>query len=217
MRRMFKYCFFILFLFAVQVTLTAQTVNTVAAAETKIASDLTISYALSIKAEKKNGIAESYNGASKTIFIGNNQVRSRLVSLMRVQSIFYKLHAGNREVVTLLKESGKERTKIDLTATEWKEYNRKYDDAVVELKEDSVTIHGYVCKLAMVKLKDGRLLNVYYTSELQYPMLALVEPAFKDIPGLVLQYEYANEHAVFTYTVTGISKDKIDPEVFKSR
>jgi GLPGLI family protein len=142
-------------------------------------------------------------------------VRSRLVSLMRVQSVFYKLHTGNREVITLIKESGKDKTRIDLTATEWKEYNRKYEDAVVELKEDSLTIHGYVCKRAIVKLKDGRLLTVYYTAELQHPLFGLVEPAFKDIPGVVLKYEYTNEHAVFTYIATGISKDKIDSEVFQ--
>ena len=64
-----------------------------------------ISYSLDIQSHKTDGVAESYNGAMKTLFIGEAQVRSRMVSLMRVQSIFYKENAGAPQV-TIVKESG---------------------------------------------------------------------------------------------------------------
>lgn len=215
MKRTFKYYFLTVSLFCASGMAAAQSANSSDSSKSMYQSDFTIAYSLSIKAEERNGIAESYNGAIKTLFITDRQVRSRLVSLMRTQSVFYVSDTIKKDLITMIQESGKDKSRVNLTAGEWKEYNRKYDSATVELTEDSTVIQEYKCKRAYVKLKDGKILTVFYTPELRHPMFGLVEPAFKDIPGLVLQYEYANKQAVFTYTVTGISRNKIDPKVFK--
>ncbi|MBP6686338.1 MAG: hypothetical protein KA160_00665 [Lacibacter sp.] len=194
--------------------LSAQTTDTLVVDSGDSDADITMSYTLSIQSEKKNGIAESYNGAIKTIYVSNGQARNRLVSLMRVQSVFYALN-NKKETITIVKESGKDKTKTILNSAQWGQYNRKYNNATVELKEDSLIVFGYNCKRAIVKLSDGKEIDVYYAPGPSSHIFGLLEPAFSGIPGLVMRYEYTNDHAVFTYTVTEVSRNIINPKVFK--
>lgn len=178
--------------------------------------DLVISYALRIESNKKNGIAESYNGAIKTIFLKNDQARSRLVSLMRVQSIFYFQNGeGTGEKITVVKESGKDSYKKSLTKDQWKQLNKKYDGATYEFTEDSIQILDYTCKKAFIHLKDGKKITAFYTKAVNSRLFSHIEPAFAGLPGLVLQYEYENKDAKFIYTASDISFSAIGTEIYK--
>lgn len=182
---------------------------------TVLRNDLVISYVLRIESNKKNGIAESYNGAIKTIFLKNGQARSRLVSLMRVQSIFYSKNEGAGEKITVVKESGKDSYKKSLTKDEWKQLNKKYDGATYELVEDSIQVLDYTCKKAIIHLKDGKKITAFYTTAINSQVFSHIEPAFTGLPGLVLQYEYENKDAQFIYTASDISFSAIGPEIYK--
>lgn len=174
---------------------------------------LIISYVLKIDADKKNGIAESYNGAIKTIFLSDSKARSRMVSLMRVQSLFYVGNEG--ENITMVKESGRESYKKNINQTEWQQMNKKYAEAVYEFLEDSIQVLNYDCKKVIVKLKDGKEVVAYYTSLIRNDNFAKVEPAFAGIPGIVLKYVYKNEDAEFIYAATDISFAIPGPEIYK--
>ena len=175
---------------------------------------LVLSYLLNIESDKKNGIAESYNGAVKTIFLNKEQARSRMVSLMRVQSIFYSGGNGG-EKITMLKESGKDSYKKDLSSSQWKQMNKKYEGASYELLDDSLQVLEYNCKKAIIHLKDGKKITAYYTTALSHNSFAKVEPAFAGIPGVVLKYEYENSDAHFIYTATEVSFSLTGPEIYK--
>lgn len=175
-----------------------------------------VSYALDIKSGKKNGVAESYNGAIKTIFVNGSKARGRLVSLMRVQSIFYTVSEnGSEEKITMVKESGKDSYKKNLTNDEWQQLNKKYNNVSYEFSEDSVDILDRICKKAIVHLKDGKKIIAWYTTAIKNKLYTKLEPAFAGIPGLVLAYEYENNDAVFRYTATSLSFDITGPEIFK--
>ena len=176
--------------------------------------DLVLSYLLNIESNKKNGVAESYNGAVKTIFLNKAQARSRMVSLMRVQSVFYSKE-GSGEKITLLKESGKDSYKKNLSSSQWKQMNKKYEGATYELVDDSLQVLDYNCKKAIVHLKDGKKITAYYTTALIHNSFAKVEPAFAGIPGVVLKYEYENKDALFVYTATEVSFSLTSPEIYK--
>ena len=175
--------------------------------------DLTVSYSIGLKSKKRNtGVGETYNGGVETIFAGDRQVRLRLVSLMRMQSIF--ILPDSKQRVTILKESGKDKYKYHLTEEEWKLYNQKYEGIVCRFTGDSARILNYVCKKAILTLKDGKTITVYYTPAIQKPGLSDVEPLFASIPGLVLKYEYTYRKGTISYTATMVSRHSIDPDVF---
>lgn len=177
--------------------------------------DLTVSYSIQLKSKKKNtGIGETYNGGVKTVFAGDQQIRLRLASLMRMESIFILPESPTAQKIVLLKESGKEKYKCYLTAADWKIYNQKYEGIVCHLTEDTVHILNYTCKKAILTLKNGKAITAYYTPDIQKPVMSHAEPLFASIPGLVMKYEYASKRGVITYTATVVSRHSIDPNVF---
>jgi hypothetical protein len=177
--------------------------------------DLTVSYSIEVKSKKRNtGIGETYNGGVKTVFAADRQLRLRLVSLMRMQSILIFPDSSLSPKIVLLKESGKDKYKCYLTPDDWKVYNQKYEGIVCKITGDTARVLNYVCKKAILTLKGGKYITVYYTPAIQKPALARVEPLFSSIPGLVLKYEYTYRKGTVTYTATMVSRSPIDPNVF---
>ena len=177
--------------------------------------DLTISYNLTVTAKKGNtGIGETYNGGIETLFVGAGRARLRLASLMRIQSVFVFSDKGQLKKVTLLKESGADKKRTVMTADQWTKYNEKYAGLVCRITKDTATILHYTCKKALVTLRDGRELTIWYTTAINSPAFAWLEPAFVGVPGLVLRYEYVSRKKTLRYTATAITRKPIDPAVF---
>jgi GLPGLI family protein len=178
-------------------------------------NDLAISYELIINSGiKKNSIAETYNGGSRTIFISDAKARIRLVSLMRIESTYFEDLTDSTGTVYQVKESGRKPLQKKLTAAEWKQFNAKYDSIRCEpIDGISKKILGYSCKKALLHLQDGRQITVFYTEELP-AIHSLYEPAFACVPGLVLQYEYGYQKGKATFTAVSLKKESINPEIF---
>jgi GLPGLI family protein len=180
------------------------------------ANNLTVSYSISVQSPKGNpGIGETYNGSIKTIFISGDKVRVRLVSLMRMQSIFIfpKIRSDYAAIIT--KESGKDKYKYYLSPAQWKQYNNKYDSVTCKLSAESAVILNYPCHKAIISLKDGTKITLYYTDKIKRKEFALAEPIFSCVPGLVLQYEYQYKKGKIIYTAMSVNENDIDPTVFK--
>lgn len=192
--------------------------------DASLSEDITVSWSIGISSKKGGdmGIAETYNGGVETLFAGNGRARIRLVSLMRIQSIFLSeggMGKGSADGergrrIMIVKESGKEKHVTTLTGEEWKVYNKKYDGAVCALTEDTASVLRHRCKKAVITLKDGKVITAWYTTSLQAPALSVLEPAFSGVPGLVLKYEYTYKRKTITYTATSISHAPIAREVF---
>jgi len=183
----------------------------------KSVDDLTVTYTIELSKSRKRsvGIGEAYNGGTKTLFISNGLVRLRLVSLMRMQSIFM-LPPGNEErTAAIVKESGKNKNKVYLNAEQWKQYNAKYGQASCKLADDTALVSGYACNKAVITLADGKIITAWFTRQIQRTEPALVEPVFACIPGLVLKYTYEYKKGKITYTATSISKKQIDQDILK--
>jgi GLPGLI family protein len=181
-----------------------------------IESDITVSYSAELKSNRSStGIGETYTGGIKTIFVSGDKIRVRLISLMRTQSIFLFPPDKLKKTAAVTKESGKNKYKYYLSKDQWKQYNGKYDSITCQLTYDSAVILNYQCRKAIISLKDGRSIGVYYTDSIKRKSFAQAEPLFSCIPGLVLQYEYRYKKGKIIYTATSISEEKIDPVVFR--
>ena len=181
----------------------------------EVIKNLIISYDINASADtKKTVLADVYDGGTKTIFIQNNQARVRLVSLMRIESIYFLPGTDTSKFACRVKESGKDKYKHTIGLSEWNAMNAKYDGDSCELFTDSLMILDYKCRKAVIHLKgDDKQITVYYTDSLK-PVSKKIEPAFAGIPGLVLQYSYEFKSGVITYTAGSISFEKADPKIF---
>jgi GLPGLI family protein len=162
------------------------------AQQPKIVSDATISFSVSsTDASAKNNLG------AKTIYIKGKDVRVDLVSNTFRQTIFYNNNSGN---ATILKEVGQSKYISNYTASEWKKANEMYDGITVSFTSDTKKILDYNCKQAILKLKNGNVYTVFYTPDI-VPSITENPFEFKDIPGLILEYEASlsgNEKIIYT-------------------
>lgn len=178
-------------------------------------NDLTVSYTISIRTRRNNsGIGETYNGGVKTLFVSDKHVRLRLVSLMRMQSIYILPDNKPQQKIIVVKESGRDRYKYYLSPSDWKLFNQKYENSVCRFTNDTMRILGYNCKKAVILLTTKETVTVYYTTAVQQPGIKEAEPLFSSIPGLVLRYEYSYKRGTIVYTATTVNKNSIDDNVF---
>lgn len=207
--------FTILFIFfcGVSIKLNAQPADPVNKEKIKLGNEVVISYRISIETAKTNGIAESYNGGLKTVFIKGCSARVRFVSLMRIQNLYW-LPKKTDTTIAIVKESGKNKYKSYLTKELWQLHTKKYDSCTLRFYNDTVTILNFPCRKATVHLKDGRYLTVFFTDSIFSETYTQIEPVFAGIPGLVLYYEYFNKRGITKYTASAISFKPISPNVF---
>lgn len=175
---------------------------------------LTIVYEITVKKNKnKAGIEETYNGGTKALFITGTKARIRLTTLMRIQSIFLEYDTAIKKA-TVIKESGKRKYLFHLTNDQWNQYNKKYDSVNCDTSfTDSANINGYPCRKAVIKTGDDDEITVFYTDSIKINN-SLIEPAFRCIKGVVLQYETTTRKGIVQFTAKEISNTEIDKKIF---
>lgn len=167
----------------------------------KLLSDGSVLYNVSvINGKDQPGIAEAFDGATLLVAMKGTQVRTDLKSNIRVVSVFYN---SKDETAVILKESGTEKYMINLTSAQWDTYNRKYAGIKFNYTDDSKVIAGYNCKKATGTLKDGSSIAVYYAPEIK-PLSTGYEYAFKDLPGLPLEYEITTGNFSVRYLAANV-------------
>lgn len=181
----------------------------------KTGNSISIVYEISVTKNKHaGGLEETYNGGTKSLFINRNKARIRLVSLMRIQSIFFDHEKETIKKVTVIKESGKKKYLFRLSPAEWKLYNKKYDSLVCDTSfTDSLVIAGYRCRKAVLTLEDNRSVTVYYTDSIRFNYFA--EPLFRYLPGTALQYEFHTKKGFVQFKAATVSDQNIAGDIFK--
>lgn len=163
------------------------------AQEQKIISDCTITYLV-------NSLQEN-NIGSKTIYIKGKNIRIDLVSTAFQQTTFYNATDGN---ATVLKTVGESKYISNYKPAEWKKANEIYEGIKVSFTGKTKQVLNHNCKEAILTFKNGNIYTVYYDPAL---VLSVMENPFefKNIPGLVLEYESSlKENKKITYTASKI-------------
>jgi GLPGLI family protein len=160
--------------------------------QSKIVSDCTITYAIN-----SSNATQQSNLGTKTVYVKAKDIRTDLVSKTFSQTIFYNSNTGN---ATVLKTVGDSKYISSYTAEEWKKLNAINEGASIEFSQNTKTILNYQCKEAILTLSNGNMYTIYFIPDIK---LSVSENPFqfKNVPGLVLQYEAAinnNEKVIYT-------------------
>ena len=195
----------------------AQKVNVVQNAPKKPnAKEFVLSYGITVDGVKKKGLEQTYNGGLKTIFVKNDLVRIRLVSLMRMQSLYFNNKKWIKtNVASMVKESGKDKSILSFTTKEWQQFNSKNDSIRCDIYvDDTLTILDKLCNKAILTFKDSTKLTVYYLPGAKSKTLAAAEPIFSTVPGLVMKYYYAIKNKSVTYTAVDFKFAPLSNTIF---
>jgi len=178
----------------------------------KTISEGTIKYDIVIQTgNKEPQMADALDGATTTVYLKGSLSRTDMVSALGNESTY---HDSKEGTAFILKDYSGQKLMITLTKEKWSEKNKKYEE--ISFKDDSETknIIGYECKKATAQLKDGSVIVVFYTPDLNV-MNKEYDQTFKTLPGLPLQYEFTNGKMKFKYTVTNIDMNAVSASKFE--
>lgn len=176
-------------------------------AQQRIVAECTINYARIADDSTSQKLA---NASSKTVYIKGNDSRIDINSPTFSQTIFYDKNSGNAVV---LREFGNNKVMTKLSKTQWIEKNQKYEDIKINLAADTKNILGYECKKATLQTKDGNIVTVFYATAIVTSVKEF-EYQFKDIPGLVLEYETEEGGKKIKYSATKINLSPVQTSKF---
>jgi hypothetical protein len=211
-----KYFFVFILLFCFTKYTSAQKLGNKLTTKNTNPKEFVISYAIKVEGAKKKALQQTYNGGLKTIFVKNNLVRVRLVSLMRMQSLYFNNEKWVKyNKASIVQESGKQKTILNLDAKQWKLFNSKNDSARCDIYvDDTLTILNKLCNKALLTFKDSTNITVYYLPGAKSNTLTASEPIFNTVPGLVMKYIYEVKNKSVSYTAVDLRFEKISNTVF---
>src|SRR5436305_1906022 len=159
----------------------------------KIVGECTITYSIKIANEPGDAI--------KTLYIKGKKTRSEIVSPSFTQTTIYNDNTGE---AVILRELNGEKYLSKFNAAKWKEKNK-----------EGKTILDYPCKKAIATTKNGKSFVLYYTTGLA-PSASENPYQFKNIPGIVLEYESeTSEGKSITFEATKIDFNPVPAAKFE--
>ena len=91
------------------------------------------------------------------------------------------------------------------------------DEEKIEIKlveGETKRIAGYLCNKAIIKQADTPDLEVFYAKDLKSETLMSLNPAFKDLKGLPLEYQINEQGMTIMVTATEVVKKSLDNSEF---
>lgn len=145
--------------------------------------------------------ADYFKNATLTIYLKGSLALQELKTPLFVQSILFD---SKSDKATIIKESGDQKYIIHLSAEDWKDYNKRYENIEYLNTDEFKNILGNNCKKTVGHLKDKSELTAFYTTDLS-SLAKGYEYQFKNLPGIVLEYEISNNNTKVKYTASKIS------------
>lgn len=85
----------------------------------------------------------------------------------------------------------------------------------VEKTSETKKLLDYTCKKAIIKSDDDMAITVYYTDELGSGATYFDDPQFKDIDGLMLEFEIPQESITMKFTAISVEKKNLSDSDFE--
>lgn len=183
---------------------------TMTEAQKKVA-ELMLVYETSITTgDSQPKLADAFDGATTTIYVKGNMSRSEMSSAL---ASFTSIHDSRTGTAVILQEISGQKLLIRMTAENWKEKNRRYENISFVSTNETKTIAGYKCIKATATMKDGSVFTVYYTKEI-IPENAGYSAEFSNLDGLPLEYELTQGSLKIKYTVSKINMNPVPASKF---
>jgi GLPGLI family protein len=171
-----------------------------------------ITYKITVEGSGVTDDMKNMMPKTMTMTIMGNKARSEMVmSMGKTISI---TDGDSKETITLMDMMG-QKIAIKSNYDEIKADMEKSPKVKVEVTSETKDIMGYVCKKAVVtNLEDDSEIYVYFTEELGSSALNFDNPQFKDINGVMLEFEIPNEQFTMKFSAVSVEKKSVSESEF---
>ena len=174
-------------------------------------SEATLSYNISIESlNDKPSLSKSLEGAALNIFIKGSESRSDMINSLGTESNLYDSKTGKGYI---LKEYSGQKLMITLTKDNWLSKNQYFQSMKFSIDNTVQDIAGFKCKKATASIDGGQIFIVYFSMEVNTTNNDY-NNAFKNLPGVPVQYEVESGKLKFKYTLKNIGYDNIPDNKF---
>jgi GLPGLI family protein len=144
--------------------------------------------------------------------IKGNKARSEMVMSMGKT---ISITDGDNKTATTLMDMMGQKIAVQSNYEEIMKEMADSPEAKVEITSETKEIAGYTCKKAIVTIPEDDLeIIVYYTEELGTSALNFDNPQFKDINGVMLEFEMPNEAFSMHFTAITVEKKNVEDSEF---
>jgi GLPGLI family protein len=187
-------------------------VNITASAQKPI-SELVMIYDITVESTSdKPQLANMFNGATTTIYVKGLSNRTEAVNSLGTSTTIYD---GKTKSAVILKEYGSQKILVRMTAQNWIDANKKNENIVFTKETETKTIAGYSCVKSVGKLLDGSEIVVYSTKDIQLENKEYSNGQFKNVEGIVLEYQYNIGSTKIMNTAAKIIIGNVSPTKFE--
>jgi GLPGLI family protein len=177
----------------------------------KTISEGTLVYAISTQTAGKTGQSDPLSGATTTVYLKGSLSKTEMASPLGKETSIYDSKNGTG---VILKEYSGQKLMITLTKDNWFAHNKKFEGIIFTPSGETKEIAGYNCTKAIGKLKDGGDIVVYFTTEVTLNDKGY-NPIFKNVGGLVTEYEFESGKMKFKYTLTSVDASAVPLSKFE--
>jgi GLPGLI family protein len=129
-------------------------------------------------------------------------------------------NSETRSGVTLMDFMG-QKLAMKMTPEDLDKEMKETPEATVVNTSETKEIAGYMCKKAIIKMKENGSeteteLVVFYTEEIASAKINEVNPLYKDIPGTMLEYSMNEKGMIMQLTAISVEKEKISDTEFET-
>ena len=144
--------------------------------------------------------------------VKGNKTRSEMVMAMGKT---VSISDGDAKTTITLMDMMGQKLAIKSTTDEINAEIEKAPKTTVKVTGETKDILGYTCKKAIISFEgEDTEVIVYYTDELGSMAMNFDNPQFKDIDGMMLEFEIPNEQFNMQFTATSIEKKNVDDSEF---
>jgi GLPGLI family protein len=169
-----------------------------------------VTYKVSVTGSQVTDEVKAMMPKSMTLTIKGDKSRSEMV--MGMGKTIAITNAETRETIALFDMMG-QKIAVKSTTDEIQKEIADSPKMTVEKTSETKDILGYSCNKAIIRSDEGTEIIVYYTKELGTGATYFDDPQFKDIDGLMLEFEIPNEGMNMKFTaITVENKNVADTE-----
>jgi GLPGLI family protein len=187
----------------------ALVISTAIAAQKTISEGM-LTYTLEVTG-KDGKTANALSGATEVFYVKGGLSRKDINSNLGVEKTIHDAKTGN---AVILKEYSGQKLMITLNKQNWTDRNKNTADINFATTDEVKQINGYNCTKATATLKNGSVMLLYYTQELNV-INKEYSPLFRNLDGVPVMYELERNNLKFTYTLAKVELGAIPLSKFE--
>jgi hypothetical protein len=171
-------------------------------------NDGAIEYSVSVVGSDLN-TNEYFKNIIMKFYLRGTQTRSELYTSIGNTVTIHDNQTGS---AVLLNDYGSQKIMVRMNADQYKQANKIYENPIIETTTDVKIISGYKCVLNIVKFSDGKVFNIYTSSDLRFQNNYYGIPV--KLNGFPLEYESEIGGVRVVYKATSVNTNPLPAGIF---